>query len=107
MIAAQRAAVSGPVLAAQAAMRSGVQEATCAVRGRHVLLGGGRAAACGCERTCSGDALALVVDLDGARIEAQLDPLAHEVVGHRVVVALELDVVVDVHAWRACACGRR
>ena len=106
MIARQSAAVAGPVLAAQAAMRSGVQEATRAVLRRHVRLERWSPGRCARLRTCSGDAHALVVDLDGARVEAQLDALADQVVGHRVVVAVELDVVVDVDAWRACACGR-
>ena len=43
------------------------------------------------------DALALVVDLDGALVEEELDLSPDEVVGHRVAVAADLDVVVDVH----------
>ena len=38
--------------------------------------------------------------LDGVGGVAQHQLLAHQAVGHRVVVALELDVVVDVHAHR-------
>ena len=63
---------------------------------RHVLLGGSRAAA-GARAHVHGNAHPPVVDLDGASVEAQLHLLAREVVRHRVVVTLELDVVVDVH----------
>src|SRR5690606_39419458 len=45
-----------------------------------------------------GDATARVKDLDSAAGEADLDRLAGECVGHAVVVAGELDMVVDVHA---------
>ena len=67
------------------------------VLGRHVLLERGRPAPPAASHV-HGDAHALVVDLDGALVEAQLDALAGQVVGHRVVVPLELDVVVDVDA---------
>ena len=45
-----------------------------------------------------GDALAAVEDLDGGRGQARVDVLVHERVGDGVVVAVELDVVVDVDA---------
>src|SRR5690606_27294170 len=45
-----------------------------------------------------GDAPARVKDLDSAAGEADLDRLTGECVGHAVVVAGELDMVVDVHA---------
>ena len=48
-----------------------------------------------------GDALALVEDLDGARGQARLDLLADEAVRHGVVVALDVDVVVERDAAQA------
>ncbi len=40
----------------------------------------------------------MVQHLDGALVEEDLDPLAHEMVGHRVEVPFEFDVIVDVDA---------
>ena len=44
------------------------------------------------------DALAAMQHLDGIGAVAQGDLAAHQRVRHRVVVAVEFDVVVDVHA---------
>lgn len=44
-----------------------------------------------------GDPDAVVQNLDGARGEAHVDPLAHNPVGHAVAVLLALDVIVEVH----------
>ena len=48
--------------------------------------------------TMRGDAPALEKQFDRGGAEADLDPLVHELVGDAVVVALDEDVVVDVHA---------
>src|SRR5712692_5335303 len=45
-----------------------------------------------------GDALAAVEDLDGGRGQAGVDVFVDERVGDRVVVAVELDVIVDADA---------
>ena len=45
-----------------------------------------------------GDALALVEELHGARRQPRIERGVHELEGRRVVLALELDVVVDVDA---------
>src|SRR5256886_14698701 len=45
-----------------------------------------------------GDAPAFEKLFDGGVGEADLDPLMHELVGDAVVVVLDEDVVVDVHA---------
>jgi hypothetical protein len=45
-----------------------------------------------------GDALAAVEDLDGGRGQACVDVVVDERVGDRVVVAVELDVIVDADA---------
>jgi hypothetical protein len=42
-----------------------------------------------------GNALAVVEDLDGPLGQARPDLLAQEPVGHRVVVAVDLDMVVE------------
>src|SRR5437588_823168 len=48
--------------------------------------------------TMRGDAPALEKQFDRGGAEADLDPLVHELVGDAVVVVLDEDVVVDVHA---------
>lgn len=40
--------------------------------------------------------LALVIDLDRARIEEDLDPLSDETAGHRVAVGGQLDVILEI-----------
>ena len=45
-----------------------------------------------------GDALAAMKDFDGARGQARVDVLVHERGGDGVVMAVELDVIVDVDA---------
>jgi hypothetical protein len=45
----------------------------------------------------AGDALALLEDLHDGGGEAHIDLLTGIAVGHRVVVPVELDVVVDAH----------
>ena len=68
-----------------------------AVRRRHVLGRGGEAAAHGAVRM-HGHALLAGVGFDGAAADAQFHLGAHQPVGNAVVVAVQVDVVVDVHA---------
>src|SRR5712691_755191 len=67
------------------------------VRLRHVGRVGGVLAADGAP-PMGRDALAAVKDLDGRRGQARVDVLVQERVGDGVVMAVELDVVVDVDA---------
>ncbi len=46
----------------------------------------------------AGDTLTAVQDFDDVRRQTYLDLAFDELVGHRVVVAFNRDVVVDVHA---------
>ena len=73
------------------------------VRGRHVLGRGGVRTPAGIEGM-GGHAFVAVQDFHRAGRDAQLDLLAHQSVGDRVVVAIELDVVVDVDAGGFEAC---
>lgn len=62
----------------------------------HVLWERGMPAACrGAQVTCH--ALAAVQHLDCGGGEPHLDLLLHQRVGHRVIVAVGLDVIVDMH----------
>jgi len=61
---------------------------------RHVLGHGGVAAA-GAAQQMAGDTLALVKQLDGALGDARLDLLAQQAVRHRVVMAVDVDVIVE------------
>ena len=45
-----------------------------------------------------GDALAALEGFDGARRQSHLELLADQDIGHRVIVMVDLDVVIDVHA---------
>ena len=67
------------------------------MRCRHVRGVGGEAPAAAAAHV-AGHALPVVEDLDEARREDDLNLFAGQLVGHRVAVALELDVVIDVHA---------
>jgi hypothetical protein len=60
----------------------------------HVRIDGGVPAAAVVAHM-TGDARAAMEELDGARRQPAIDLLAGKAVGHRVVVADELDVVVD------------
>ncbi|TSE21191.1 hypothetical protein Taqua_02313 [Tepidimonas aquatica] len=62
----------------------------CPVRGRHVLSSRGVRAFAPIERV-GGHPLVAVQDFHGGGGDAQLHHLAHQGVGHRVVVAVELD----------------
>jgi hypothetical protein len=61
-------------------------------------IGGVAAAAVGA--AMGADALAAMEDLDRAHAGAHVDGLVHEGVGDGVVVAVELDVVIDVDPGR-------
>ncbi len=65
-----------------------------AMGARHVLGHGGVAAA-GAAQQMTGDPLALVEQLDGALGDARLDLLAQQAVWHRVVMAIDVDVIVE------------
>jgi hypothetical protein len=67
------------------------------VRLRHVGGGGGVLAPDEAPGM-GGDALAAMKDFDGRRGQAGVDMLVHERVGGGVVMAVELDVIVDVDA---------
>ena len=68
----------------------------CAVGAGHVLGHGGRLSVVA--PAVRRHALAAMEDLDRVRRVADLDLLADELVRHAVDVAVDLDVVVDVHA---------
>jgi len=46
----------------------------------------------------SSNALTFIEDLDGRSCRAHLHQLLHQVVRHAVIVGVERDVVIDVHA---------
>ena len=64
------------------------------MRARHVLGHGGVPAA-GAAQQMAGDALSPVEQLDGALGDARLELLAQHAMRHRVVMAIDVDVVVE------------
>src|SRR5580658_8962056 len=69
------------------------------MRARHVLWIGAMTAAA-IATLMGGDALGAMEYLDGAAGDAQVDLGADQRVRHRVVEALDLDVIVDAHAGK-------
>src|SRR5690606_3319686 len=67
-----------------------------AMRSRHVRGDGGMTVLVGAAMAC--DTLAAVEDLHGMSGEPRLDLRFDELIRDGVVVAVELDVIVDVHA---------
>src|SRR5882672_726325 len=65
-----------------------------AMRARHVL-GHGSVAATSAAQQMAGDTLALVEQLDRTLGDARLELLAQQAVRHRVVMAVDVDVVVE------------
>ena len=96
--------VAAPMLPAQAMQPLRRPRLMRAVRGRHVLGHGGVAAAHGAAGV-TGDAPMVVEHLHRDAGHAQLDLLADELVRHRVVVALELDVVIEARDLRPLELG--
>ncbi|OIQ80056.1 hypothetical protein GALL_382050 [mine drainage metagenome] len=72
------------------------------MRGREVLRHGGEAAAMGAPGV-GGDALAAVQQFDAAGGQPRLQLRADQVLRHAVAMAVDLDVVVDVHPHRLVA----
>ncbi len=94
-MAATSAAVAGPVVSAHAISREGVQSGVGAVGVGHVG-GVGRVLPPAPEPPIRGHAPPLENELDGGPGEPRLDALAQKLVGDRVVVVLDGDVVIDV-----------
>src|SRR6266851_6890157 len=66
-----------------------------AAMGRRHVLGHGGVAAAGTAQQVTSDALAFVEQLDGALGNARLDLLAQQAVRHRVVMAVDVDMIVE------------
>src|SRR6266851_6168648 len=69
------------------------------MRPRHVRELRRKPAAAG-EAGMRGAAPPVEEDFDGARREARLDPLVHELIRHAVEIVVNLDVIIDVDATR-------